>query len=115
MREGLNDSLLYLSVANGEPPIGIPWETFQKYAKFSSPIMKEKEINYMEKEEIYDIIDKEILKQKEIHNKSKVFMKMSIDDEDYFEYQQSYFRSLGAMNSLRCIKSKIDKYSNESK
>lgn len=21
---------LYLSVANGEPPIGIPWETFQK-------------------------------------------------------------------------------------
>ena len=23
-------SLLYFSVANGEPPIGIPWETFQK-------------------------------------------------------------------------------------
>ena len=28
------------SVANGEPPIGIPWETFQKYAKIASPLMK---------------------------------------------------------------------------
>ena len=26
-------SLLYLSVANGEPPIGIPWETFRKYIR----------------------------------------------------------------------------------
>ena len=33
-------SLLYFSVANGEPPIGIPWETFQKYAKKSPSIMK---------------------------------------------------------------------------
>lgn len=24
---------LYFSVANGEPPIGIPWETFQKYIR----------------------------------------------------------------------------------
>lgn len=33
---------LYFSVANGEPPIGIPWETFQKYifAYIASPIMK---------------------------------------------------------------------------
>lgn len=30
-------------VANGEPPIGIPWETFQKkktFAKFTPPLMK---------------------------------------------------------------------------
>lgn len=29
-------------MANGEPPIGIPWETFQKYifAYIASPIMK---------------------------------------------------------------------------
>ena len=33
--------LFYISsVANGEPPIGIPWETFQKYAKIASPLMK---------------------------------------------------------------------------
>ena len=77
--------------------------------------MKEKEIDYMKTEEIYDIIDEEILKQKEIHKKSKVFMEMSVDDEDYFVYQQSYFRSLGAMNSLRCLKSKIDNVIKESK
>ena len=28
------------SVANGEPPIGIPWETFQKYAKNTYSFMK---------------------------------------------------------------------------
>ena len=27
------------SVANGEPPIGIPWETFQKYAEFTYSFM----------------------------------------------------------------------------
>lgn len=34
---------LYFSVANGEPPIGIPWETFQKYifAKITNALMKE--------------------------------------------------------------------------
>ena len=33
------------SVANGEPPIGIPWETFRKYAKITRCIMKE--MNYI--------------------------------------------------------------------
>ena len=33
--------LFYIfSVANGEPPIGIPWETFQKFAKITCYIMK---------------------------------------------------------------------------
>ena len=28
------------SVANGEPPIGIPWETFQKFANVTYSFMK---------------------------------------------------------------------------
>nr|DAW17694.1 MAG TPA: Splicing factor 3B subunit 3 complex, splicing modulator, SPLICING [Caudoviricetes sp.] len=32
--------LLYFSVANGEPPIGIQWETFQKFAKNTYSFMK---------------------------------------------------------------------------
>ena len=31
---------LYFGVANGEPPIGIPWETFQKFAKKAYSFMK---------------------------------------------------------------------------
>ena len=69
----------------------------------------------MNKEDIHNIIDKEILKQKEIYNKSKVYREMSIDDENYFYYQKAYFRSLDAMNSLRGIKIEIDNYLNESK
>ena len=40
--------LLYFSVANGEPPIGIPWETFQKKKKNTCSFMKRKEAINME-------------------------------------------------------------------
>ena len=38
------DSFFYIfSVANGEPPIGIPWETFQKYSRWLHTILWNKE------------------------------------------------------------------------
>ena len=43
-------------VANGEPPIGIPWETFQKYAKITSCIMREKTLERAVKFENPNII-----------------------------------------------------------
>ena len=35
-------SFIFSSVANGEPPIGTPLETFQKFAKITRYIMKER-------------------------------------------------------------------------
>ena len=42
LSERINQVLSFLfSVANGEPPIGIPWETFQKIAKNTSHLMRD--------------------------------------------------------------------------
>lgn len=48
---------LYFSVANGEPPIGIPWETFRKYifAYIASPIMKG--VIYMLDLDLFDALE----------------------------------------------------------
>ena len=42
-------------MANGEPPIGIPWETFQKYAKITSPLMEG--VIIMSNKPVYDTLD----------------------------------------------------------
>ena len=39
-------SLLYFSVANGEPTIGIPWETFQKYREEIILLYRKEVANY---------------------------------------------------------------------
>lgn len=48
---------LYFSVANGEPPIGIPWETFRKYifAYIASHIMKG--VIYMLDLDLFDALE----------------------------------------------------------
>ena len=49
LSERINQVLSFLlSVANGEPPIGIPWETFQKFAKITMCIMKDRVTKYRE-------------------------------------------------------------------